>query len=86
MQSNAEIMLSHSWADDAEELLHAVEMYAGRCMLVDDVQIWFCCFSIYQCQDGAGPSIAEQLSLMPFQDNHHYHVYSLSNTGALDNI
>ena len=32
----------------------------------EDTRVWFCIFANYQCEDGAGPTISEQLKLDPF--------------------
>merc|ERR1712151_1174527 len=32
-----------------------------------DSVIWFCVFANYQCEDGKGPSIGDQLALDPFE-------------------
>jgi len=50
------VMVSHAWAENAEEFVKALELS------VSEVDVLFiCAFSLYQCQDGAGPSIVEQL-------------------------
>lgn len=59
---DAEIMLSHSWSEDIEELRGALREF--------DVcsRIWFCICANYQPEDGAGPSITEQLAQSPFKN------------------
>jgi len=55
------IMISHGWGADVEqdmECLHNVNR---------ETPIWFCVFANYQCQDGHGPSIQDQLALEPFE-------------------
>jgi len=57
----AELMLSHSWAEDMLEVLSALRAVPS------DKSIWFCICANYQAEDGAGPSIEEQLAKRPFE-------------------
>lgn len=50
------VMVSHSWNENAEEFVESLE----RTVWKDDV-LFICAFSIFQNGDGSGPSIAEQL-------------------------
>eukprot|EP00929_Paragymnodinium_shiwhaense_P091099 TRINITY_DN51141_c0_g1_i1.p1 TRINITY_DN51141_c0_g1~~TRINITY_DN51141_c0_g1_i1.p1 ORF type:complete len:759 (-),score=117.68 TRINITY_DN51141_c0_g1_i1:4-2280(-) len=50
------IMVSHCWSENAEEFIETLE----RTVRTDDV-LFICAFSLYQCEDGSGPSIKEQL-------------------------
>lgn len=49
-------LISHSWNENAEEFLETLE----RTVRHDDV-MFICALSIYQCEDGAGPSISQQI-------------------------
>eukprot|EP00747_Dinoflagellata_sp_TGD_P221256 gnl/TRDRNA2_/TRDRNA2_93111_c0_seq1.p1 gnl/TRDRNA2_/TRDRNA2_93111_c0~~gnl/TRDRNA2_/TRDRNA2_93111_c0_seq1.p1 ORF type:complete len:560 (-),score=126.87 gnl/TRDRNA2_/TRDRNA2_93111_c0_seq1:185-1864(-) len=62
----ARMMLSHAWAEDAEELKQAVKAHTDRHEIPDSTPVWFCVFSNYQAEDGKGPSIKEQIALNPF--------------------
>ena len=48
------------------EVLDAIEDRAADDGRGDELVIWFCCFANYQCEDGAGPTISEQLARDPF--------------------
>lgn len=50
------VMISHAWQESVEEFFEALE----RTVADDDV-MFICAFSLYQCEDGAGPSINEQI-------------------------
>jgi len=63
---SAALMLSHAWGEDVEQLLAAVKGHCDNESIQDDTAIWFCTFAQYQPEDGAGPSIAEQIQLDPF--------------------
>lgn len=65
----AELMVSHSWGEDLDECLEALENYYCRKQLPSSTPIWFCAFAQYQAGDekgDAGPTMAEQLKLDPF--------------------
>eukprot|EP00930_Biecheleria_cincta_P040588 TRINITY_DN27804_c0_g1_i1.p1 TRINITY_DN27804_c0_g1~~TRINITY_DN27804_c0_g1_i1.p1 ORF type:complete len:701 (+),score=55.93 TRINITY_DN27804_c0_g1_i1:49-2103(+) len=49
-------LISHSWNENAEEFLETLE----RTVRHDDV-MFICALSIYQNEDGAGPSISQQI-------------------------
>jgi len=53
----AKVMVSHAWDESYLRFVQALEQVEGP--------FWICFESIYQCGDGAGPSIAEQLSSDP---------------------
>mmetsp|Transcript_48691 Transcript_48691/g.136178 ORF Transcript_48691/g.136178 Transcript_48691/m.136178 type:complete len:670 (+) Transcript_48691:178-2187(+) len=50
------VMVSHAWGENVAEFFEALERSVD-----DDEAMFICAFSLYQCQDGAGPSIDEQL-------------------------
>lgn len=50
------VMVSHAWGENAEEFFEA----AARSVRCHDV-MFICALALYQNEDGAGPSIAEQL-------------------------
>lgn len=65
----AELMVSHSWGEDVDECLEALEFYYSRIQLPNSTPIWFCAFAQYQAGDergDVGPTMAEQLRLDPF--------------------
>mmetsp|Transcript_129173 Transcript_129173/g.275531 ORF Transcript_129173/g.275531 Transcript_129173/m.275531 type:complete len:820 (-) Transcript_129173:99-2558(-) len=53
-------MVSHCWAENVEEFLREIIKASA-----DDDVMFICAFSIYQCEDGAGPSIEEQIGTIP---------------------
>lgn len=69
----AGLMLSHAWAEDAEEFKEAVENHVQEYAIEPSVAVWFCLFAIYQAghihtdAGPAGPPITQQLSLDPFE-------------------
>jgi len=54
------VMVSHAWGENASEFIRALELTVSQ----KDV-LFICAFSLYQCEDGEGPSIAEQLGSEP---------------------
>lgn len=54
------VMVSHAWGENAEEFLEAVLRSTGR----SDV-VFVCALSLYQGEDGVGPTIEEQLGCQP---------------------
>lgn len=65
----AELMISHSWAEDMDECLEALESYCQRSEFTGELSVWFCAFAQYQPGDepgDIGPTVAEQLQLDPF--------------------
>lgn len=62
----AEVMLSHAWGEDVEQCQQAMNTAAESAGILGSTPIWFCTFAQYQPEDGAGPSIKEQLLLDPF--------------------
>eukprot|EP00435_Cladocopium_sp_Y103_P007776 s3932_g2.t1 len=66
----AQVMISHAWAEDVEELVSSLSSWASRIQPLspcEGVPLWCCTFAQYQPEDGAGPSLKEQLSLDPFK-------------------
>lgn len=66
---NAELMISHCWAECLSEAAEALHNYAAQAKLQSSVALWFCAFAQYQCGDengDPGPTISEQLSQDPF--------------------
>lgn len=51
-------MVSHAWSENAEDFIEALL----RSTTKDDV-LFICALSLYQAQDGAGPSISEQIGV-----------------------
>lgn len=60
-QLDPQFMISHGWGADVEEDMECLQSLDRDCV------IWFCVFANYQCNDGHGPSIADQLALDPFE-------------------
>ena len=70
----AQVMISHAWAEDVEELVSSLSSWASRIQPLwdcDGVALWCCTFAQYQPEDGAGPSLQHQLSLDPFKSVIH---------------
>merc|ERR1712159_604193 len=72
LKPKADLMLSHSWREDMEEMQGAVRRtYSNSAVnglsLDMDTTLWFCCFAQYQVGDQYGPSVEEQLRLRPFE-------------------
>ena len=70
----AQVMISHAWAEDVEELVSSLSSWASRIQPLwacDGVPLWCCTFAQYQPEDGAGPSLQHQLSLDPFKSVIH---------------
>ncbi|CAE8609714.1 unnamed protein product [Polarella glacialis] len=63
----ARLMVSHAWGEDVEECQAALDQFFSESKAQPETPIWFCVFANYQPQDGAGPSIGEQLALQPFK-------------------
>lgn len=64
----AEVMISHAWGEDVEELEDAL-MRTKMSSRAPHTPVWFCFFSLYQCGDLAGdcgPTIKTQLDMQPF--------------------
>jgi len=59
-------MLSHAWGEDVEECISALKRYFELNAIDFDIPIWFCVFANYQCEDGCGPTVAQQLEMDPF--------------------
>eukprot|EP00931_Biecheleriopsis_adriatica_P066112 TRINITY_DN40525_c0_g1_i1.p1 TRINITY_DN40525_c0_g1~~TRINITY_DN40525_c0_g1_i1.p1 ORF type:complete len:562 (-),score=98.27 TRINITY_DN40525_c0_g1_i1:21-1460(-) len=65
----AELMVSHSWAEDLGECLEALQSFSSRKSQPCSTTLWFCAFAQYQAGDepgDLGPSIEEQLQQDPF--------------------
>merc|ERR1712232_452453 len=79
-QAEAHFMLSHSWAqcmDEVEDALlrifgipekDARSGYSldGRRVADGSARVWFCIAALYQPEDGAGPSVDDQVKMDPF--------------------
>ena len=66
----AQVMVSHAWAEDVEGLGSSLSSWASRIQPLwdcDGVPLWCCTFAQYQPEDGAEPSLQDQLSLDPFK-------------------
>ncbi|CAE8599791.1 unnamed protein product [Polarella glacialis] len=63
---NAQLMISHCWGEDVSETKESLQQHVARCELPETVPLWFCVFSNYQPEDGAGPTLEHQLALEPF--------------------
>lgn len=64
----ADLMLSHSWAEDidkVEDCLRQVQV-AKQQAIPECTYVFFCTFSLYQAEDEHGPSIEEQVRQDPF--------------------
>merc|ERR1719191_1932254 len=53
-------MVSHAWSENALEFLETIVRSTD-----ERDSIFICAFSLYQCEDGHGPSIEEQLGTQP---------------------
>jgi len=62
----ANVMLSHSWAEDMEECQEAVNNHFDDEHIARDTAVWFCGFGLYQPEDRNGPTIQQQIKLNPF--------------------
>lgn len=62
----ANLMVSHSWGENAEEFLTTL----SRSTSSRDV-LWVCALSMYHAEDGAGPSVAEQMGCTPEESPSH---------------
>jgi hypothetical protein len=65
----AQLMLSHTWAEDLAECAEALNTHCRRSDLAASTSVWFCLFSNYQAGDeegDVGPTVAEQLAMDPF--------------------
>lgn len=76
----AEVMLSHAWGEDIEEVMQILGSLIVQAKICGkekefnkETVVWFCLFSNYQPNtkdaphDGAGPTVAEQVALKPFE-------------------
>jgi hypothetical protein len=71
----SELMISHTWGEDADELLEALETYSAQHDVPLSAAAFFCRLSLYQPGDQVSPvvkakgalSIAEQIRLAPFK-------------------
>jgi len=66
-----ELMISHAWAGSVVESFAALRNAIYQEEVPSGTAIFFCTLSMYQPEDGAGPSISEQLALNPFADIIH---------------
>eukprot|EP00438_Fugacium_kawagutii_P025789 Skav209814 [mRNA] locus=scaffold2424:28918:30518:+ [translate_table: standard] len=51
-----DVLVSHSWNENAEEFVETLE----RTVRADEV-LFVCAFAIYQNEDGAGPTVSQQI-------------------------
>jgi len=58
----ARVMVSHSWDEVYHEFVAAIQLFEKE---KDAVAYWVCAMAIYQNEDGAGPTIKEQLGPDP---------------------
>jgi len=65
----AELMISHTWGEDADELMDALELFCLSSHVPMDTPVFFCTLSLYQPDDGVagGLAIQEQIALEPFK-------------------
>jgi len=61
-----DIMISHAWSGSVVETMSAIQSLVSLFYLPKDTRIFFCTFCMYQPEDNAGPSIADQLALNSF--------------------
>jgi len=66
-EHSAEVMLSHSWGEDIEEMQDAVRSAAEVRHIPPESYLWFCCFANYQANDSCGPSVQDQVDMKPFK-------------------
>jgi len=59
----AQIMISHPWGEDILETQEAL----NKKITDKSTVIWFCIFANYQSEDGAGPSVDDQVKMEPFK-------------------
>lgn len=50
------VLVSHSWNENAEEFVETLERTVGA-----DEILFVCAFAIYQNEDGAGPTVSQQI-------------------------
>lgn len=50
------VLVSHSWNENAEEFVETLERTVGA-----DEVLFVCAFAIYQNEDGAGPTVSQQI-------------------------
>ncbi|CAJ1328872.1 unnamed protein product [Effrenium voratum] len=62
------VMISHAWAENALEFCRSLER-----SVEPEESLFICAFSLYQCEDHYGPTIAEQLGSLP-QESPFFHV------------
>jgi hypothetical protein len=68
-QQKAELMISHTWGEDVDELVEALEFFQKRYRVPFGTPVFFCPLSVYQPGDGArgALTIPEQIALAPFK-------------------
>lgn len=66
VERDAGLMFCHACGEDVEECLTAVKVFRDEKQIHPDTPVWFCVFANYQPDDGAGPTLQEQLNLEPF--------------------
>lgn len=63
---SAEVMISHAWAEDMDQVMHMFLKMLHEGALPKEKVLWFCVLANYQPEDGAGPSLDWQLQQDPF--------------------
>ena len=58
MPRKAHAFITHSWSEDIEEFVEALNRHYPD----GGTSLWICLFSMYQAEDGRGPSIADQIT------------------------
>jgi len=75
------VMVSHAWSENVEEFVRALELSVSA----DDV-MFICAFALYQCEDGAGPSIPEQLGTTAAESPFHKVLKHICGKGKCDGL
>eukprot|EP00928_Gymnodinium_smaydae_P055626 TRINITY_DN39128_c0_g1_i1.p1 TRINITY_DN39128_c0_g1~~TRINITY_DN39128_c0_g1_i1.p1 ORF type:complete len:659 (-),score=22.91 TRINITY_DN39128_c0_g1_i1:230-2161(-) len=70
------VMISHSWSENMEEFVETL----SRTVSKNEV-MFICALSIFQNQDGSGPSIAEQIGSQPEESPFYRVLWHLSTQG-----
>eukprot|EP00928_Gymnodinium_smaydae_P046647 TRINITY_DN31090_c0_g1_i1.p1 TRINITY_DN31090_c0_g1~~TRINITY_DN31090_c0_g1_i1.p1 ORF type:complete len:370 (+),score=40.98 TRINITY_DN31090_c0_g1_i1:69-1178(+) len=62
----AKLMVSHTWGEDVEQFTDSLVLWCSTHHISLDTPVWVCSLGLYQCDDGVGPSIADQIQVEPF--------------------
>lgn len=62
---SCDLMLSHSWNEDMDEVVNALQNYLSLKSLPTSTVVWFCCFALYQPGDAFGPTVSVQCAITP---------------------